>query len=84
MTSFNATVFGIILQLLGAIYLVYCSWTTSRKFSNYRNAQITYDGSSEVIDNLAHEIGSQFSQQIKGFTLVLLGSAFQLYDLILV
>ena len=81
MSSFNATVIGIALQLVGAIYLVFCSWQTSRRFAKYKNSQVTYDNFSLVVENLAHEIGSQFSQQVRGFFFVLLGSAFQLYAL---
>lgn len=78
MTSNCATIIGIILQLLGAAYLVYQSFSTSKKLSKYRT-QVTYDTLGSTIDALAHEVGGQFTQQLVGFVFVLAGSAFQLY-----
>jgi hypothetical protein len=77
MTTTCATVVGIVLQLLGAGYLVWQAWCTSRKLAKF--SSITYDTLGATIDTLAHEIGSQFTQQLIGFVFVLLGSALQLY-----
>ncbi len=73
-----ATILGIILQVLGALFLVFQSLRTSRKLGKY-NAQVTYDNFSSIIADLAHEVGGQFRQQLVGFVFVLAGSALQLY-----
>ena len=78
MTTSCATLIGVILQLIGAGYLVYQSWRTSRKLAKYK-AHVTYDTLGSTIDTLAHELGSQFAQQLVGFLFVVAGSALQLY-----
>lgn len=72
------TVIGIILQVLGAAFLVFQALRTSRKLGKY-NAQVTYDNFSSIIADLAREVGGQFRQQFVGFLFVLVGSALQLY-----
>ena len=72
------TVIGIILQVLGAVFLVFQSLRTSRKLGKY-NAQVTYDNFSSIIADLAREVGGQFRQQLVGFLFVLVGSVLQLY-----
>jgi hypothetical protein len=77
-TQTCVTVIGIILQVLGALFLVFQSLLTSRKLGKY-NAQVTYDNFSSIIADLAREVGGQFRQQLVGFVFVLAGSALQLY-----
>ncbi|UWX03483.1 hypothetical protein H1235_10160 [Pseudoxanthomonas sp. NC8] len=72
------TVIGIILQVTGALFLVFQAFRTSRKLGKY-NAQVTYDNFSSIIADLARELGGQFQQQLLGFLFVLVGSALQLY-----
>ena len=86
MTASCATAIGIVIQLIGAAYLVGQSFRTSRKLRKYKSTPVTYDSLGTTIDNLgasveqlAHEIGSQFKQQLVGFAFVALGSGLQLY-----
>jgi hypothetical protein len=74
----NATVLGIVLQLLGAGYLVFCSWRTSRSLAKYPN-EVTYNALGPTIDTLTRELRSQFFQQMIGFLFVVGGAGFQLY-----
>ena len=78
MTATCATIVGILLQLIGAGYLVFQAWRTSRKLAKYQT-QVTFDTLGSTIDTLARELGSQFLQQLIGFLFVLVGSALQLY-----
>ena len=73
-----ATLGGIILQLLGAGYLVKQARFTAIKLAKYKS-NITYANFSAAIGDLAHEINGQFKQQMRGFLLVGLGSALQFY-----
>lgn len=74
----NATLFGIVLQVLGVGYLVWQSRETANKLAKYKS-NITYDNFAAAIDDLAHEIHGQFKQQMRGFLLLALGSALQFY-----
>jgi len=76
-----ATVVGIIIQLLGAAYLVYQSGFTARKLANYKS-NVTYDNFASAIDALASEVHGQFGQQLRAFTAIALGSLLQLYGAI--
>lgn len=76
-----ATIAGILLQLGGAAYLVYQSRFTAQRLAKYKT-NITYDNFSSAIDDLAHEVHGQFSQQLKGFVAVAFGSLLQLYGAI--
>lgn len=78
MTPLCAAVIGILLQFIGAGFLVYQSWRTSQKLAKYQT-QVTWDTLGATIDSLAHELGGQFLQQLIGFLFVLAGSALQLY-----
>ena len=78
MSSNCITIAGILLQLLGAAYLVFQSFRTARKLQKYKGP-VTYDSLAPSIETLAHEVGGQFSQQLVGFAFVFLGSALQLY-----
>ncbi len=78
MTAMTATIIGIILQLLGAGYLVAQTWLTSRKLARYQTS-VTYNNLGSAIDALAQELGNQFGQQLVGFAFVLIGSGLQLY-----
>jgi CHASE3 domain sensor protein len=73
-----AALVGIILQLLGAGYLVWQARFTANKLAKYKS-NITYDNFSAAIDDLAHEINGQFKQQMRGFLLVGAGSILQFY-----
>jgi uncharacterized membrane protein len=73
-----ATIIGIILQLLGAIYLVIQSYRTTKKLQKFKGP-VTYGSLSPSIEAMANELSGQFSQQLIGFFFVFLGSAFQLY-----
>lgn len=73
-----ATQIGIVTQLMGVGYLVYAAYGTSQKLAKYK-ANITYDNFSSAIADLAHEVSSQYSQQLKGFLAVAFGSLLQLY-----
>ena len=73
-----ATLFGIILQLLGAGYLVWQARFSANKLTKYKS-NITYDNFSSAIDDIAHEISGQFRLQIRGFILVVAGSILQFY-----
>jgi hypothetical protein len=75
-----AIIIGIILQLIGAAYIVVQSFRTTRKLQNYSApGTITYGNVAQVIEALANELSSQFFQQLVGFVFLLAGSAFQLY-----
>ena len=82
MTATCATIIGIVLQVLGAGYLVIQAWRTSRKLAEYK-AGVTYDTLGPSIDTLAQELGGQFGQQLVGFSFVLVGSGLQLYAAII-
>ena len=69
---------GIVLQLIGAGYLVWQTRFTAIKLAKYKS-NITYDNFAVAIDDLAHEINGQFNQQTRGFLLVGLGSVLQFY-----
>lgn len=73
-----STLAGIVLQLLGAGYLVWQARYTAIKLAKYKS-NITYDNFAPAIDDLAHEINGQFNQQMRGFLLVGLGSVLQFY-----
>lgn len=73
-----ATLFGVVLQVLGAGYLVWQARGTASKLAKYKS-NITYGNFAEAIDDLAHEIHGQFKQQMRGFLLLALGSALQFY-----
>lgn len=80
-TQTCVTVIGIVLQVLGALFLVLQSLQTSRKLRKY-HAGVTYDNFSAIIADLATEISGQFRQQLVGFVFMLVGSALQLYGAI--
>jgi hypothetical protein len=73
-----ATLSGIVLQVVGAGYLVWQARFTASKLAKYK-ANITYDNFAAAIDDLAHEVHGQFKQQMHGFLLVAIGSALQFY-----
>ena len=73
-----ATLVGIVFQVVGAGYLVWQARCTSSKLAKYK-ANITYGNFAAAIDDLAHEIHGQFTQQMRGFLLVAVGSALQFY-----
>lgn len=73
-----ATLLGIVLQVLGAAYLVWQARGTASKLAKYKS-NITYGNFAEAIDDLAHEIHGQFRQQMLGFLFLTLGSALQVY-----
>lgn len=81
MSAISITIIGILLQLLGAAYLVFQSFRTARKLQKYKGP-VTWDSLAPSIETLAHEVGGQFSQQLVGFIFVFLGSAFQLYAVV--
>lgn len=70
------TVIGIVLQLLGAAFLVMQSFQTSQKLGKYKN--VTLDNFSSIIEELAGELRGQFLQQLIGFAFFLVGSVLQL------
>lgn len=78
MTPTCATVLGITLQLIGAMYLVYQAKKTARSLAEYKG-QVMFDEFSPAIEALAKELSSQYSQQLVGFLFLFAGSAFQLY-----
>jgi uncharacterized membrane protein YidH (DUF202 family) len=73
-----ATLIGIVIQLLGAGYLVWQTRFTAIKLAKYKS-NITYGNFAAAIDDLAQEINGQFKQQMRGFLLVGVGSVFQFY-----
>ena len=73
-----ATVVGVVLQVVGAGFLVWCAWRTSRNLGKYPNA-VTYNALGPTIDALTRELRTQFSQQMIGFVFVLVGAGLQLY-----
>ena len=73
-----ANIGGIACQVLGAGYLVYQSYFTSRSLLKYKPA-ITYDNLGPAIEQLAHEVQAQFKHQALGFLLVVIGAALQVY-----
>jgi hypothetical protein len=75
-TSTCLAIIGIILQLIGAAFLVMQSFQTSRKLAKYKN--VTLDNFSSIIGELAGELRGQFLQQLIGFAFFLAGSALQL------
>ena len=79
MTATCATVIGIVLQVLGAGYLVVQAWCTSRKLAKYNAQRVTINSLGPTIEALARELGGQFGQQLVGFGFVLVGSGLQLY-----
>lgn len=83
MSNNCATSIGIILQLLGAAYIVYQSCRTTRNLRKY-SAPVTYGTLSPSIEALAKELAGQFAQQLVGFFFLLIGSCFQLYSVLFV
>lgn len=73
-----ATLFGIVLQLVGAGYLVWQARGTAKKLANFR-AHLTYDKFNDAVGTLADELGGQFGQQLWGFLFIAAGSALQFY-----
>lgn len=82
MTPTCATVLGVSLQVLGAIYLVYQAKKTARTLAEYKGP-VTFDSFSPAIETLTKELSSQYSQQLIGFLFLFAGSAFQLYAAII-
>ena len=78
MTAQTATVVGIVLQLMGALYLVWQAHLTSKKLVNFR-VDLTYKKFNDTLEGLAHEIGGQFNQQLIGFVALAAGSGLQIY-----
>jgi hypothetical protein len=58
-----STQIGIVVQVVGAAYLVFHAWRTARKLGKYK-ATVTYDNFAHLLDDLAHELSGQFSQQL--------------------
>jgi hypothetical protein len=81
MSNNCATIIGIILQVLGAAYLVFQSFRSAKKLKKYKDPT-TYGSLSPSIETMASELSGQFSQQLIGFIFVLLGSGFQLYAVV--
>ena len=73
-----ATIIGIIFQLIGAAYIVFQSFRTTRNLRKY-SAPPTYASLAPSIEVLAKELSGQFSQQLIGFVFLFIGSGFQLY-----
>ena len=78
MNTACATLVGIILQVLAAAYLLFCSWRASTTLGKYKS-EVTYGELGPKIDALGQEIGGQFRHQLIGFLLLLVGSGFLLY-----
>lgn len=78
MTAQTATVVGIVLQVMGALYLVWQAHVTSKRLVNFR-ADLTYEKFSDTLEGLAQEVGGQFKQQLIGFLALAAGSGFQIY-----
>ena len=78
MSNNCAVIIGIILQFIGAAYIVFQSFRTTRNLKKY-SAPVTYGSLSPSIEALAKELSGQFSQQLIGFIFLTLGSSFQLY-----
>lgn len=78
MTPTFATIVGVVLQVFGAGYLVFQSWSTSRDLSKYPE-QVTYGTLHLIINALTGELRRQFFQQMIGFLFLLGGSGFLLY-----
>lgn len=83
MTNNCAIIIGIFLQLVGASYIVFQSFRTTRNLQKY-SEPVTYGTLSPSIEALAKELSGQFYQQLVGFVFLLLGSAFQLYAVLFV
>lgn len=83
MSNNSAIIIGILLQLIGAAYIVFQSFRTARNLQKY-SASVTYDTLSPSIETLTKELGGQFFQQLVGFVFLLLGSLFQLYAVLFV
>ena len=83
MTSNCATIIGVILQLIGASYIVFHSFRTTKNLQKY-SAPVKYGTISPSIETLIKELCGQFSQQLVGFVFLLLGSGFQLYAVLFV
>ena len=74
----EATQLGIVVQLIGAAYLVLQAYLTSRKLASF-HAELTFDKFNDTLVGLAREVGDQFKQQLVGFMILGAGSALQLY-----
>lgn len=81
MSSNCAVIIGIVLQLFGAAYIVFQSFRTTRNLKSF-STSVTYGSLSPSVEALANELSGQFSQQLIGFVFLLVGSAFQLYAVI--
>ena len=75
------SLFALILQLLGAAWLVYCSFATEKKL-RLHGAVATYDNIGNLVSDLAVELAGQFRQQLRGFAFLVAGSALQVWVLL--
>lgn len=81
MSSELAALVGVLVQLLGALYLAVQSFRTRRALSKFPSA-VTYDTFSANIETLSAELRGQFLHQVIGFAAVLVGSVFQIYAML--
>jgi hypothetical protein len=70
------SVLGIAIQLGGAGYLLWTTWSASRRLAAYCSP-VRYDTFSTVVESLAKEIAGQFAPQKWGFVALAIGSIFQ-------
>lgn len=65
---------GIVIEILGAGYLVFCSWQSKRVVAGM---QTDLDSIEHSVEALLDEVRGNFSSQRIGFVLLVLGLAMQ-------
>ena len=65
---------GILVELTGAGYLVWCSLDTKRRLESQK---VTYDGAFIALEEVLRISVEQFRQQVRGFLVLALGLVMQ-------
>jgi Na+/melibiose symporter-like transporter len=66
---------GILIELVGAGFLVWCSFDTKRRLESQK---VTYDGAFVALEEILKVSVEQFRQHVRGFLLLALGLVMQL------
>lgn len=74
----GATEAGIVIEILGAGFLVWRSYQAKLALKNFP-APLTYDNFVKALERTLSIIGAQFIDQLKGFSVLAIGLALQLY-----
>ncbi len=81
MTTQHLEIAAVLLQLLGAAYIVYASGVTWSKLTKF-STDVRYGELGPLLNLLRNELSSQFMHQTLGFAILVLGAVIQLLTLV--